>query len=151
MADREALAIEDMKGIPEAVLTLISKWEGLPFKATQKNVCWNNHDFDTGIGCFQMAGAVYLKKYLSGSFVGQIPFMVQYRVSPTTNKGRIDAQNVLDSLGAWLEKCSATFLDDSIKIDSISRSSNAVKVGAYEDGSEVYQNTMNIIYTKTRR
>lgn len=148
--DSEPLTIADTKGIPEAILTLISNWDGLPFKATQKTVCWNNHDFDMGIGCFPMAGAVYLKKYLSGSFVGQIPFSVQYRTAPTTNKGRIDAQKVLEDLGEWLEECSATFKDESITFNQIERTTNAIKIGAYEDGSEVYQNTMILTYTKRR-
>lgn len=146
----EPLSIADMKGIPEAILTLISNWEGLPFKVTQKTVCWNNHDFDMGIGCFPMAGAVYLKKYLSGSFVGQIPFSIQYRTAPTTNKGRIEAQKVLEDLGEWLEECSATFVKEGLTLDEIERTTNAIKIGAYEDGSEVYQNTMRLTYTIRR-
>ena len=148
MNDYIPLTISDQDGIPEAVLTLISRWEGLPFKPNGNNVCWNSHDFDKGIGCFPTAGAVYLRKWVSGAFVGQIPFAIQYRVKPTTNKGRIDSQKVLESLCEWLEDCGATLKDPRFTIDAIERTSNAIKLGAYEDGSEVYQSTMNIIYTR---
>lgn len=148
--DNQPLSVVDMDGMPEALLTLVAQWDGLPFIANGDNLCWNNHDFDRGIGFFPTAGAVYLKKYIDGSFVGQVPFAIQYRTYPVGNKARIDSQRLLEDLGIWLERCTATLTDSTVQIIKLERTSNAIKLGAYEDGSEVYQNTMNITYTKRR-
>lgn len=141
--DKEPLKIKDMEGVSEAVLTLVSKYPDMP---KNRKVQWQSMDDGECIGLYTLSGAVYLKRYISGAFIGQMPFRIMYQVSPTTNKARINSQKFLEELAKWLETCSAEFRDPKLSIESIERTSPVIMAAAYEDGSEVYQTTMNITY-----
>ena len=127
MDEKESLAIKDSESAQNAILSLIQKYPNFPvgFKADNKTVKWNGINDTTSIGIFPLQGAVYLKKYVSGSYSAQFPFQIVFRSSPTTNKASIDAQNVVDSLGKWLESAGVEFNDQNMSLEGISRTSVA--------------------------
>ena len=93
------------------------------FKADNSTVKWNNLNDGTSIGIFPLQGAIYLKKYISGSYVAQMPFQMIYKSSPTTNKASIDAQEMLNSLAAWMEESGIEFKDPHLTLEAITRTS----------------------------
>ena len=127
MDEKESLTIKDSESAQNAILSLIQKYPNFPvgFKADNKTVKWNGINDTTSIGIFPLQGAVYLKKYVSGSYSAQFPFQIVFRSSPTTNKASIDAQNVVDSLGKWLESAGVEFKDAHMSLEGISRTSVA--------------------------
>ena len=127
MDEKESLTIKDSESAQNAILSLIQKYPNFPvgFKADNKTVKWNGINDTTSIGIFPLQGAVYLKKYVSGSYSAQFPFQIVFRSSPTTNKASIDAQNVVDSLGKWLESAGVEFKDAHMRLEGISRTSVA--------------------------
>lgn len=143
------LSLNDMAGVSEAIVELISKYPELPFKANAQTITWQGLGLGEGIGIITLSGAVYLKKYVSGSFVGQMPFRIEYQSKPTTNKARIKAQRFLESLAYWMETCGIQF-DEEIELQQIERTTPVIKNRVYEDGSEVYSCTMNIQYYKRK-
>ena len=92
-----------------------------------------------------MQGAVYLKKYISGSYTAQMPFQIVYRSSPTNNKTSIDAQTVVESLGAWLEESGIEFKDSNMTLENISRTSPVFSSGQNE-GKTDYAVNMQLKY-----
>ena len=70
MDEKESLTIKDSESAQNAILSLIQKYPNFPvgFKADNKTVKWNGINDTTSIGIFPLQGAVYLKKYVSGSY-----------------------------------------------------------------------------------
>lgn len=134
MADPEKLTIKDAENAQKAILALILKHPNFPkgFKADNTTVKWNSINEDTSIGIFPLQGAIYLKKYISGSYTAQMPFQIVYRSSPTTNKTSIDAQTVLDAVASWLEEGGIEFKDTHMTLENISRTSPVFSFGKNE-------------------
>ena len=70
MDEKESLTIKDSESAQNAILSLIQKYPNFPvgFKSDNKTVKWNGINDTTSIGIFPLQGAVYLKKYVSGSY-----------------------------------------------------------------------------------
>ena len=134
MDEKERLTIKDSESAQNAILSLIQKYPNFPvgFNADNKTVKWNGINDTTSIGIFPLHGAVYLKKYVSGSYSAQFPFQIVFRSSPTTNKASIDAQNVVDSLGKWLESAGVEFKNAHMSLEGISRTYVAFPVSQNE-------------------
>ncbi len=126
MNEKETMTIEDSESAQKAILSLVMKYPSFPktFKADNSSVKWNGIEDKTSIGIFPLQGAIYLKKYVSGSYTAQIPFQIVFRSSPTTNKANIDAQTVLEGLAKWLERSGIEFKDQNMKLEGIFRTSN---------------------------
>ena len=92
-----------------------------------------------------MQGAVYLKKYVSGSYVAQMPFQMMYKCSPTTNKASIEAQEMLNSLAAWMEESGIEFKDQHLTLQSIARTSPVYGSGQDEKAA-MYAVNMQLKY-----
>lgn len=146
MAEHEPLIIEDVENISEAILYLIAKYPELPFVANAKTIQWQNINENEGIGIYTMQGAIYLERYISGSYVGQCPIRINYKCNPTTNADRIDGQELVSDISKWLESCSAKFTDSHITIEKIERTSPSYKIQADESGSETYTCSIRVKY-----
>ncbi len=113
------------------------------------------------IGVFPTNGSVYLKKYISGSFTAQQAFNIKYRISPTDDEDKVDAAEILNRVGQWLEGRRVTIDGESYQIEgypeltegrtitSIERQSNAFLAALSEDGQADYQINIRVQYSKT--
>ena len=127
MADKlQAMTIEDATNAENAILNMLLNYPGYPegFRADNNNIKWNNLNKETSIGIFPTAGgAVYLKKYVNGSHVGNVTFAIVYRSKVTTNKASIAAMEVLKSLAEWLTHCNVGFEDKRYNLRNIVQTS----------------------------
>lgn len=147
MEEAEKLTIKDAESAQKAILALVLQYTGFPgtFKATNTTVKWNSINDGTSVGIFPLQGAIYLKKYISGSYTAQLPFQIVFRSSPTTNKASIDAQTVLEDLGRWLEESGIEFKDQHMKLESINRTSPVYSFGKNEKKTD-YAVNMQLKY-----
>lgn len=139
MADAEKLNIVDAESAYKALSDLIMKYPNFPtgFKADNTTVRWNGTGSGQSIGLFPLGGAIYLKKYVSGSYVAQIPFEVVYKCSPTTNKASIAAQELLTDICSWMEKCGIDFKSDThITLEKIARTTPVFIIAQDEKSTE---------------
>lgn len=146
MQEKEKLSLIDSETISEAIMEMVAEYPDLPFHASAKNILWQSIADTESIGLFTLQGAVYLSRYVSGSYIAQFPFRIVYKCSPGGNRERMDKQNFVSDLSAWLEKCTATFKDTRILLQSIDRTSPVYKKGADNGGAEEYTCTMNLKY-----
>nr|DAM86684.1 MAG TPA: Minor capsid protein from bacteriophage [Caudoviricetes sp.]DAO94294.1 MAG TPA: Minor capsid protein from bacteriophage [Caudoviricetes sp.] len=125
MAEKEQLTVTDAGTAMRGLLELVLKYPDYPegFAADNSTVKCNDINPDRSIGLFPLQGAVYLEKYVSGSYEAQVPFQMAYRCSPDTNTANIDAQDLLDKLAAWMEQSRIGFQDNHIQMESINRTS----------------------------
>ena len=145
----EVLSVSEQSTISEALLRLIASYDAFPSTVTAKKIYWQYMDNTECIGAYTMAGAVYLKKYITGSFLAQFPFCIQYKCKPSSNDARIKKQSVLDSLGSWLETTELPALTDNRTIESIGRTGTTFLAGNDTSGNEIYQCNFNLKYAKT--
>lgn len=147
MAEAEKLTIRDAESAQKAIHALVLQYPSFPrmFKADNRTVKWNGINEDMSIGIFPLQGAVYLKKYISGSYTAQMPFQVVFRSSPTTNKASIDAQTVLEDLARWLEDSGIEFKDQHMTLEAINRTSPAFSFGQNEKHTD-YAVNMQLKY-----
>lgn len=147
MAEEEKLTIKDAESAQKAMLALVLEYPGFPrtFKANDDTVKWNSIKADTSIGIFPMQGAVYLKKYVSGSYVAQMPFQMIYKCSPTTNKASLNAQQMLNDLAAWMEESGIEFKDPHLTLQSIDRTSQVFS-GGQDEKTVMYAVNMQFKY-----
>ena len=147
MAEPEKLTIKDAESAQSAILSLVLKYPDFPssFKADNSTVKWNSINDGTSIGIYPLQGAIYLKKYISGSYTAQMPFQIVFRSSPTTNKASVDAQKVLENLGKWLEESGIEFKDQHMNLESINRTSPVFSSGQNEKKTD-YAVNMQLKY-----
>lgn len=151
MDEKEKLTIRDAENAGKGLLALVMAYPNYPkgFKADNQTVKWNDINPERSIGLFPMQGAVYLEKYVSGSYVAQMPFQMIFRSSPTTNKTSIDAQQMLNDLAAWMEESGIEFKDPHMKLESINRTSPVFGGGKSEKNTDYVVNmTMKYFYQK---
>lgn len=148
MADAEKLTISDAENAYKGILELVKKYPDFPstFKASNSNILWNTTSNTPCIALFPLQGAIYLKKYIDGSYVGLLPFEVVYKTSPTTNKANIDAQAMITDLCSWLEDCGIDFSDTKMTLESIERTTPAFVITQDANGTELAIN-MQLKYT----
>lgn len=148
MADeKKALSVKDIETVSDAILQLVQSYRNYPATITKKNILWQNVVESECIGLFTMTGAIYNKRYVSGSYEAQLPFRIVYRCTASANNSRIGKQNVIDNLAKWLELCDfPSFKDNKLSIQKIERTSLSYKTTASGNGYEEYTCTMNLKY-----
>lgn len=137
--EKATLSIEEQQSISEAILRIVASYTDFPKAVTQKKILLDDLKDAESIGIFLTSGAVVLKKYISGSFEAQVPFIICYKCTPTTNAAVISKREVLDGLGQWMEEMEYPSLSDGRKIKSINRTTTTVLSGKTEDGASVFQ------------
>ncbi len=147
MEDVEKLTIKDAENAGKGLLALVLAYPGYPkgFKADNTTVKWNSMNAERSIGIFPLQGAVYVKKYVSGSYIAQMPIQIQYKSSPTTNKESISAQQVVNDLAAWMEESGIEFKDPHLTLETIERTSQ-VFGGGQDEKTVVYAVNMQLRY-----
>lgn len=125
MEEKERLTIRDAENAGKGIMALVMAYPDYPkgFKADNQTVKWNSINEGRSIGIIPLQGAVYIEKYINGSYTAQMPFQLVYRSSPTTNKSSMDAQQMLNDLAAWMEESSMEFRDPHMKLEAITRTS----------------------------
>lgn len=102
---------------------------------------------ENGMGLFATTAAYKTQEYISGAYDAQYQFSLQYRTVTTDSDGRLDAAEVLSNIASWAEKREdLPDLGAGKRVISIERTSPAVMVARYEDGSEDYQILMVMDY-----
>lgn len=151
MADPIPMTISDQESASKAILGLLIQYPDYPdgFEGNHKTVLYNSIGEEQSIGIFPLQGAIYLKKYVSGSYVGQVPFEVVYKSSPTKNASMLKAQELLENIGKWLESCNIAFSDSRIVLQSLVRTSPVFSVAQNEKETQLGQ-TYRLTYSFTK-
>ena len=74
-----------------------------------------------------------------------MPFQMVYKCAPTTNKSSIEAQDMLNSLAAWMEESGIEFKDPHLTLQSIARTS-PVFGSEQDDKTVMYAVNMQLKY-----
>ena len=150
----KVLSIEKQEEIGQAVKKMIKE---APFYHGEKIQLYDLEN--GGLGIFPTAGSTYVKRYVSGSFLGRYAFYLRSRILPGADLDKVHAQAYLGALASWLEgkpiehkgqtyRLQMPELTGGRKIQTVERTS-AVNVSAvFQDGSMDFQVLINLDYFK---
>ena len=148
--EKESLSIDEQESIAEAVLRIVASYSDFPKTITDKKIHLDNLKESESIGIYPTAGAVVLKRYVSGSFEAQFPFTIYLKCNPTTNAAVVAKREILEGLAKWMEKMKYPALSDGRKIQSIERKTSVTLAGKDEAGDSIFQCGFTLKYFKKR-
>jgi len=99
----------------------------------------------------QLSGAIKLRSYVNGSYVGSWPFAVYSRAHGIDTNSLIDGTGVLNDLAAWLEKTALPYIGENRSATSIQMTSAPCGDADHEDGSEDFQAIFQLQYLQKGR
>ena len=111
------------------ILSMVQAYPGygdLVDPAQEDAVIWNGIAEQTGIGIFPLLGAYYIKRYVDGSYVAQMPLQIAFKSAPTSNRGSIECQKMLDDLAKWMEQHYFMMQDEHFTFEAIKRTSPVI-------------------------
>lgn len=148
MSEPVPMTVIDQESASRAILELLLQYPDYPkdFIANQRTILFNTISDEQSIGIFPLTGAIYLSRYVSGSYTGQMPFEIVYKSSPTKNSTMLKAQELLEKLGLWLEKCNIAFTDIHMELESLVRTSPVFAVSQNEKETQLGQ-TFRLVYS----
>ena len=102
---------------------------------------------DIGMSLSTVTAAYKTEEFISGAYNAQYQFAILYRVSPETSGDRLNAAEVLDTLGRWAEdRTDLPPLGPNMTATRMERNSTGSLIARYDDNSEDYQILMNLLY-----
>lgn len=127
--ERIPLDTIDAENAYAGILSMVQAYPGygdLVDPSQEDAVTWNGIAEQTGIGIFHLQGAYYIKRYVDGSYVAQMPLQIAFKSAPTSNRGSIECQNMLDDLAKWMEQHYFMMQDEHFTFESIKRTSPVI-------------------------
>lgn len=130
---------EEQARVARGVCSLLNTCEYLPV---------NKVDFeyigDTGMSLVTVQAAHTISRYITGGYLAQYQFSIVYRLFAQNNDERLQADEVLDAVGAWLEK-------QQLQIDYMSqmtlrRDTRSAMSARYENGAEDHEINFTLTY-----
>lgn len=145
----QVLDIEEQEAIGSALVLAIKECPDII--RAKKNIMFES--IDSGkIGLFPQQGSIYLKKFISGSFIAQYNFFLRHRTRPSTDKQKLEAEELLNKVASWLEnEIEYPELTDGRTIESISRTSHAFAADMAEDGEMDHQIYLSLKYRRIKK
>lgn len=136
---------EEQVQVARALLEWMNQYNGFPLGV--KKIEAEYLPGGTGIGLFATTAPYKTQEYISGAYTAQYQFALQYRVHPANSNQRLNAMDVLSGVAVWAEQREELpELGTGKNPISVERTSPAVMIARYEDGSEDYQILMAFDY-----
>ncbi len=144
MADVTPLSGAEQTQIARALIVWLNTF---PSKPVTKLSFQNLPKTGPGMSMGGLAGAVKTGEYVDGSYDAQYPFSIVYRITPSSDNDRMNAQSLLDSFGEWMES-QANFPNLGTKktATEIIRTSTPGLVYRDDAGNEDYQGLFVLNY-----
>lgn len=137
---KELVSAEEGNRVRQAVIDWLNTCPALPRKA--------EYDFlqkEHGLAVAPIQSAFKVKKYIYGGYMAQYQFAIVYRLIAANAQERIAADNLLDSIGGWMEG-NIPAPPDGINMWKISRDNGAAFSTPYDNGAEDHAIQMTLTY-----
>lgn len=140
----ELAAAEEKQRITRQVIAWLNTFPGLPVEQVSYGGLTPNKP---GIALLSPQGAVIRKKYITGSYLGEYPFSLIYRIVKPGDSidKRLQADELLDSLGGWAAKHRPD-IGQGIQARRVEVSAWATLANVYPDKDEDHEIQLKLIY-----
>lgn len=133
--------------IETAILELLNQWPDRPCEISLEFS--KRKPINYAMTMQQLSGAVALRKYVDGSFIGAWPFIVIVRTSGTDTEKRLGSTGLLNSLNNWLQEVEMPDIGEGRIANYFEMTALPALSGSYEDGSADYQATYRLVYKQS--
>nr|DAF02650.1 MAG TPA: Minor capsid protein from bacteriophage [Caudoviricetes sp.] len=133
--------VAESEQISRSVLSWLNKWPDKPYRVDFEYL---NPDAPC-LTLSTIQAAYKTKKYIDGSYEAQYQFKIAYRLQPTGNNERLNADEVLNAMADWA--CSTTpDLGEGKNVRAVECNSRSSLFARYDNGSEDHQILMTMKY-----
>lgn len=104
-------------------------------------------DGEPSMALSTIQGAYKTRKYIHGGYEAQYQFKLIYRVQPTTNNNRLQADELLNAYGDWaMSREDLPVLGEGVRCLKVEANTRSSLFARYENGDEDHQILMNMMY-----
>lgn len=136
--------ITEQESIARAVVELVNGYKNKPCNCEYQHL----GDKAYNLSLASMTTAPRQTVDITGGYTGEFPFALYLRTIPEDNRDRLDCEQFLSELAAYLEhNYDAITLADGREIEEIEQTSTPALVGRTDDGVCDYQVILSLRYT----
>lgn len=140
----EFVPAREENGISRNVLSWLNTFPGLPLYIERLD--YEFMDADTVCMALSLVQSAYIvERFIDGSYIADYQFKIIYRVNPSGVNARLDADEMLDSLGAWADG-QAPYIGDGLEVQELEQTTPASLFARIEGGWEDHQIFFRMTY-----
>lgn len=140
----EFVPAREENGISRHVLDWLNTFPGLPLSIERLD-----YEFmEPGTVCMALSlvqSAYIVERFIDGSYIADYQFKIIYRVNPSGAAARLDADEMLDQLGAWADG-QTPHIGEGLEAQELEQTTPASLFARMEDGWEDHQIFFRLTY-----
>lgn len=142
---KERLSQKEQHSMLKTVYQYVNSYDDLQ----DMEVCFEEFAADgASLALFSDQGACINKRFITGGFLGYLPFVLIYRSNPKGDLQKLNKIEYLNTLGEWLSNNSHYPELENIEIETIEQTSVPFKDNADDAGANDYVVTFDLHYRK---
>lgn len=143
----EFVPAREENGISRNVLSWLNTFQGLPLYIERLD--YEFMDADTVCMALSLVQSPYIvERFIDGSYIADYQFKIIFRLNPSGSSARLDADEMLDQLGAWADG-QIPYIGDGLEVQELEQTTPAALYARMEGGWEDHQIFMRMTYKVT--
>lgn len=138
-------SIRDIAPESEQVARAVRAWLQMCPNKPVRTVDMEYLGAETSLTLSTVQSAYKTRRYILGGYQAQYQFAILYQTIPTTTNERLEADEALNNMAAWIE-ATRPELPEQCRFLRCQRNTDAALLGRSEDGSEVHQILFTLFY-----
>lgn len=145
----EFVPAQEENGISRNILTWLNTFPGLPLYIERLDYEFMSPD--TVCMALSLVQSAYIvERFIDGSYIADYQFKIIYRVNPGGANARLDADEMLDQLGAWADGQEPD-IGDGLEVQELEQTTPAALFARMEGGWEDHQIFFRMTYKVPER
>lgn len=137
--------IRDIAPESEQVARAVRSWLQMCPNKPVRTVDMEYLGAETGLTLSTVQAAYKTRRYILGGYQAQYQFSILYQTIPTTTNERLEADEALNNMAAWIEATKPE-LPAQCRFLRCTRNTDAALLGRQENGSEIHQIMFTLLY-----
>lgn len=137
--------IRDIAPESEQVARAVRSWLQMCPNKPVRTVDMEYLGAETSLTLSTVQAAYIIKRYILGGYQAQYQFSILYQTIPTTTNERLEADEALNNMAAWVEATKPE-LPEQCCFLRCTRNTDAALLGRNENGSEIHQILFTLLY-----
>lgn len=140
----EFVPAREENGISRNVLSWLNTFPDLPIYIERLD--YEFMDADTVCMALSLVQSAYIvERFIDGSYIADYQFKIIYRINPSGTAARLDADEMLDQLGAWADG-QFPYIGDGLEVQELEQTTPASLFARMEGGWEDHQIFFRMTY-----
>lgn len=137
--------IRDIAPESEQVARAVRSWLQMCPNKPVRTVDMEYLGAETSLTLSTVQAAYKTRRYILGGYQAQYQFSILYQTIPTTTNERLEADEALNNMAAWVETTKPE-LPEQCRFLRCTRNTDAALLGRQENGSEIHQIMFTLLY-----